>query len=81
MHSYDPSPQDIITINNANLFFYIGGEAESWLERTKNSISLDETKKYSILDFVNLKEEKEIEGAEKHEEGCFIDQCWSRQDH
>lgn len=32
-HSYEPTPQDMIAIQNADLFLYTGGESDSWLER------------------------------------------------
>lgn len=65
-HSFEPTPQDIIKINNADLFIYVGGEMESWIEKTKNSITLEENKMCSVMDFVTLLEEKEIDGAEEH---------------
>ena len=35
-HSFEPTPQDIININKSDLFIYVGGEMESWIEKTKN---------------------------------------------
>ncbi|MBQ0167898.1 MAG: zinc ABC transporter substrate-binding protein [Treponema sp.] len=32
VHSYDPSPADIIAIQNADIFIYIGGESDEWIE-------------------------------------------------
>ena len=31
-HSYDPTPQDIIKIQNCDIFIYNGGESEEWVE-------------------------------------------------
>lgn len=33
VHSYDPSPADIIAVQNADIFIYIGGESDEWVER------------------------------------------------
>ncbi len=30
-HSYEPTPQDMIAIQNADLFLYTGGESDTWL--------------------------------------------------
>lgn len=32
VHSYDPSPADIIAVQNADIFIYIGGESDEWIE-------------------------------------------------
>lgn len=31
-HSFEPSPQDIIRIQNADVFLYIGGETDAWVD-------------------------------------------------
>ena len=31
-HSYDPSPADILSIGKADLFVYIGGESDAWVD-------------------------------------------------
>ena len=30
-HTYEPTPQDIIAIRNADLFIYVGGESDAWV--------------------------------------------------
>ena len=37
VHSYDPSPADIIAIQNSDLFIYIGGESDEWVEKILKS--------------------------------------------
>ena len=32
VHSYDPSPADILSIGQADLFVYIGGESDAWAD-------------------------------------------------
>ena len=31
-HSYEPTPQDIIRIQNCDLFLYTGGESDTWVD-------------------------------------------------
>lgn len=37
-HSYEPSPRDLMAIQNADLFIYTGGESDTWLERILESM-------------------------------------------
>ena len=32
MHSFQPTAQDILTISTCDVFFYIGGESDAWVE-------------------------------------------------
>ena len=40
-HSFEPSPRDIITAQNSNIFIYIGGESDDWVDRILESINTD----------------------------------------
>ena len=40
MHSYEPTPQDIIQIRNADLFIYVGGESDAWVDSILSSMFL-----------------------------------------
>jgi len=37
-HSYEPSPQDIIAIQNADVFMFIGGESDEWVKKLSDGI-------------------------------------------
>lgn len=80
-HSYDPTAQDLIKIQNADLFVYIGGEMEKWSEKVLSSIENKETKVICIADDIETVEEKEVDGAEKEEEeeeeGAFDEHIWT----
>ena len=32
MHDFEPTPEDIIKIREADLFIYVGGESDEWVE-------------------------------------------------
>ena len=34
LHSYQPSAEDIVRISSADLFFYVGGSSDAWVEET-----------------------------------------------
>lgn len=80
-HSYDPTAQDIIKIQEADLFVYIGGEAESWSEKILDALDESDVKIICIADNVEKIKEQEIDGAEHEEddeaEGAFDEHIWT----
>lgn len=63
-HSYDPTPQDLIKIQDSDLFVYIGGEMEKWANRVMETLDTKKTNVLCIADKVDTIKEQEIEGAE-----------------
>ena len=83
-HSFDPTAKDIVTIQNADLFIYIGGEMEKWVDRVLETLDNKEVNTICISDYVDTIEEKEVDGAEEHEEeheedeeGAFDEHIWT----
>lgn len=82
-HSYDPSSGDLIKIKNADIFIYIGGEMEQWVDKIFETDVIDKnkTKLLKISDCIEMIEEKEVDGAEEeheHEEiGAYDEHIWS----
>jgi len=68
IHSYEPSPADIKTIQNADIFLYIGGENDVWVERILSALDTSKMKIVRLFDFVKLYEEEEKEGMQAEEE-------------
>lgn len=67
LHNFQPSVDDIINIQNADLFIYLGGESESWVNgtvksNTKKSLCLFDLQNDKLIEDSELKEtEDEIE--------------------
>lgn len=40
-HNYEPTPKDMITINNSDIFLYTGKDLEPWTENIINSVEND----------------------------------------
>lgn len=85
-HSYDPTPQDLIKIQNSDLFVYIGGEMEKWANRVMETLDTKKTNVLCIADKVDTIKEQEIEGAEDdddhdHEEEHEHDEKHEDHDH
>jgi len=66
-HSYEPSAQDIITIQNCDLFIYTGGLSDTWVDEIL--LSMDEpVKTIKMMDCVDAVEEVITEGMQEEEE-------------
>jgi zinc transport system substrate-binding protein len=67
-HSYEPTPQDIITIQNSDIFIYVGGESDEWVEEVLESLDDTKTEIITLMDCVDVVEEEIVEGMEEEEE-------------
>lgn len=69
-HSYEPTPQDIAKIQSADVFLYIGGESEVWVEEILGSVSNDKQKVLCLMDYITPIEVGHThEHEEEHHEG------------
>lgn len=66
-HSYEPSPQDIIKISESDVFIYVGGENDSWVDDILSTIDLSNIKVIKLMDCVEVVEEEYVEGMEQDE--------------
>ncbi len=53
-HTYDPTPQDILAIKNADMFIYTGGESDAWVDTILSSIDTKKTKIIKAIDITKL---------------------------
>ena len=67
-HSFEPSTQDIVAIQNCDIFICIGGESEKWVEKVMDSLDTSKVKVVSLIDLVDVKQEEIVEGMEKEDE-------------
>ncbi|WP_283675056.1 metal ABC transporter substrate-binding protein [Butyricicoccus sp. Marseille-Q5471] len=68
-HSFDPTPQDIKKIQNADLFIYTGGENDVWVDGILSSMGESQPETLKLLDCVPTVTEELVEGMEQaHEE-------------
>lgn len=66
-HSFEPTPKDIIDIQNCDLFVYTGGESEEWVRDVLESLDAD-VRTVTLMDCVELLEEETVEGMETEED-------------
>ena len=69
VHSYEPTPQDIIAIQNCDLFIYVGGESDAWIEDVLEGMDTSHMVILSLMDLVDPLEEDTdsvLENPEEH---------------
>jgi zinc transport system substrate-binding protein len=67
-HDFEPTPQDIIAIQNCDLFIYVGGESDTWVENILGSMGSSAPKTLALMDCVNALDEEITEGMHAHED-------------
>ena len=65
IHSYNPTPADIIAVENSDVFIYIGGEGEAWVEKILDSIYTNNKKIIKLIDNVVALNEEIVEGMQE----------------
>lgn len=64
-HSYEPAPQDIIAIQNCDVFIYVGGENDAWVEDILDSMPDAGMRTLKLMDCVETVEEEKVPGMEE----------------
>lgn len=78
IHSYEPTPEDIINIQKADLFVYVGGESDEWVDNLLDNIDSSKTRVVKLMDFVNnVYEEKVNEISEDEEDKELDEHVWT----
>ena len=85
-HTYEPTPQDMVLIDESNLFIYTGEEMEPWAENLisglKNNINvLDLSKSVDLINVEEFEEEHDSEAHEHHHEDGVGDETDDEHEH
>lgn len=77
-HSYEPTPQDIIAIQDSDVFIYTGGENDVWVEDILSSMPDSDMVTLRLVDCVDTVEEEQVEGMKgsaghDHDEADYDD--------
>lgn len=65
-HTFEPTPGDIATVKNCDLFICGGGESDKWVDTILNSAD-NEIKTVKMMDIVELHEEDSHSDEEHHD--------------
>lgn len=77
LHTYEPSPKDIAKIMDSDLFIYVGGESDEWVDDILSDLDKDKTKVVKMMDYVDLKKEELKDGMEGEEEDEYDEHVWT----
>ena len=74
-HNFDPTPQDIIKIQDADIFIYVGGESDEWVKDILESDDKKPEKVIALMECVDTVQEDTIVGmtAGKEEDSDEIE--------
>ena len=68
-HSFEPTPADMITIQNADVLICNGGAMEHWLERVLSAVDTSHMAVMTGMDYVDTVQEEIVEGMEEEAHG------------
>ena len=70
LHSYQPTTEDIVQAGSADLFIYVGGESDGWVDDVLKQKTNPDLKTVNLLDAIGeaAKEEEVKEGMQAEEE-------------
>lgn len=70
LHSYQPSAEDIMKITSSDIFIYVGGESDEWVDDVLEQAGSSDIKVINLMEVMgdNAKEEELKEGMQGEEE-------------
>ena len=70
LHSYQPTAEDIVKIKECDMFVYVGGESDEWVEDVLEASENKDMVVINLLDVLgdSVKEEEIVEGMEHEHE-------------
>ncbi|MCF2641781.1 zinc ABC transporter substrate-binding protein [Roseburia hominis] len=70
LHSYQPTAEDIAKISSSDIFIYVGGESDGWVEDALEEATNPDLKAINMMEVLGdtVKEEEIVEGMQAEEE-------------
>ena len=63
-HSFEPTPNDVIQMENADVLIYNGGSLETWIDTLLDSLNNKNQIKMKMMDYVDVLNEEIVEGMD-----------------
>ncbi len=69
LHSYQPTADDIVKISDCDLFIYVGGESDGWVDNALKNATNKNMKVINLLEVLgdSVKTEETVEGMQEEE--------------
>ena len=84
LHSYQPTADDIVRISDCDLFVYVGGESDGWVENALKNAANRNMKVINLLEVLgdSVKTEETVEGMQEdgHDHGHSHDEQLTEDD-
>ena len=84
LHSYQPTADDIVKISDCDLFLYVGGESDGWVESVLKNAANRKMKAINLLEVLgdSVKTEETVEGMQEdgHDHGHSHDEQLTEND-
>lgn len=83
-HSFEPTPADMIAMQEADVLICNGGEMEQWVKKVLGSLDTSHMKVLTMMDYVDVVEEEHVEGMkenEHHHEDVYEEDGHEKDDH
>lgn len=83
LHSYQPSVDDIVKISTCDLFVYVGGESDEWVEDVLEDVTNPAMRVVNLLEVLGdaVKEEELVEGMEAEHDHDHEDEEHEDEEH
>lgn len=83
LHSYQPTTDDLMKISDCDLFIYVGGESDEWVEDALEQSKNKDMKVIKLLDVLGekVKDEEIVEGMQSEEHHHDHDAAEEAHDH
>lgn len=79
-HHFEPTPQDILTVQNADVFIYVGGESDQWVNTILQSVDTSNMEVLTLIDCVDLLTEEHTKGvshSDHHHDDEYDEHVWT----
>lgn len=86
-HSFEPTPSDVIQMENADVLIYNGGSLETWIDTLLDSLNNKNQIKMKMMDYVDVLNEEIVEGMDTrfeehdHEEHSHKEDNHNKENH
>lgn len=76
VHAYEPTARDMMAVQNCDVFIYVGGESDAWVEKLLKAIDTTRVRLVTLMDCVELIEAEHEHGHGEHEE-VYDEHVWT----
>lgn len=84
-HSFEPTPSDVIQMENADVLIYNGGSLETWIDTLIDSLNNKNQLQMKMMDYVDVLNEEIVEGMDtrfdSHDEHSHSEDSHNHKEH